>query len=394
MKIVYILIFSFILLFSALSLRAKTFRTEDTAFIPKTLTEAIIHTSRQCDFLKVSLNTRTAFHASRSGENDSRNAFRLDYLRLQVTGNITDRIYYKWLQHLNRNNSPKSLDNTPSSIDCIGVGFHITPTLSSFIGKQYADYGGFEYDADPAEVYEYSDLGEYITCFLVGINLAWKIVPTQEIRLQIVNANAGRISDTYPAFPENFQAAKTPLGYTVNWNGSFLKERLLTRCSFSLFHEGRKENVYFLALAGAWLQERFNIYVDAMYSMEDIDKLGILSDFLLTSDSSCYLSNAGYFSLVSRANYRIWPKLNIFVKGMYETASLRKNTEGFAKGKYRTSIGYQGGIEYFPMKENLRFYLLYHGRHRNYTRIAGDSTTKHENTQTVSLGLIYNIPVF
>ena len=172
----------------------------------------------------------------------------------------------------------------PSSIDCLGVGFRITPTVSTFIGKQYADFGGFEYDANPAEVYEYSDLGNEITCFLVGANLCWWLTPTQEIRFQIVDGHYAKADDTYGPLPEKVKAAKAPLGYTLNWNGNFLNEHLLTRCSFSLFHEGEKQNVYFLALAAAWVQERFNLYFDVMYSAEDIDKLGISSGITYRED--------------------------------------------------------------------------------------------------------------
>lgn len=360
----------------------------------RTLFETITHTPKKTDYLNVSLNTRIAFHTDLSHSDAEQSAFRLDYLRLQVTGNITDRIYYKWLQHLNRSNSPRNLDNTPASIDCLGVGFHITPTLSTFFGKQYADYGGFEYDASPAEVYEYSDMGEYITCFLVGINLAWKFTPSQELRLQIVDARSEKAEETYGKTPESFNAAKAPLGYTVNWNGNFINNKLLTRCSFSLFHEGKTDNVYFLALAAAWVQENFNMYVDAMYSAEDIDKLGILSEISATTEEPVRALHSGYFSLVSRINYRILPKLNLFVKGMYETTSARKAQPLLEEGKYRTSYGYQGGIEYFPMKENLRFFAMYRGRQINYTDRGKQSGRTNDQPQHLSLGLIYNIPVF
>lgn len=360
----------------------------------RTLFETITQTKKKTDYLKVDLNTRIAFHTDLSHSDAEQSAFRLDYLRLQVSGNITDRIYYKWLQHLNRSNSPRTLDNIPSSIDCLGVGFHITPTLSTFFGKQYADYGGFEYDASPAEVYEYSDMGEYITCFLVGINLTWKFTPSQELRFQIVDARSEKAEETYGKTPASFQAAKAPLGYTVNWNGNFIEDKLLTRCSFSLFHEGKTDNVYFLALAAAWIQDNFNMYVDAMYSAEDIDKLGILSEISAQVEEPQRALHSGYFSLVSRINYRILPKLNLFVKGMYETTSARKDQPELEKGKYRTSYGYQGGIEYFPMKENLRFFAMYRGRQINFNDCAKQLGWANDQPQHLSLGLIYNIPLF
>lgn len=366
---------------------------EDTIFRETTLLEKLLDVPDETRLPEIDLNTRIAFHSLVSGDAIEKSTFRLDYLRLQVQGNINDRIYYKWLQHLNRSSRPGNLDNMPASIDCLGLGFHITPTLSSFIGKQYADFGGFEYDANPAEVYAYSDLGDYITCFLVGVNFSWWCTPTQELRFQVVDAHSNDAETTYGKLPEEVAPAKTPLGYTLNWNGQFLKNRLYTRCSFSLFHEGTQENVYFLALAAAWIQSHFNLYVDALYSAEDIDKLGILSEITAQGNEPIRARHSGYLSIVSRINYRPLPKLNLFVKGSYETISVRKNHARLEKGKYRTSYGYQGGIEYFPMKDNLRFFALYRGREIHHTHKTISLGTDNNHPQQLSFGLIYKIPI-
>ena len=111
----------------------------------QTLFEKLSGLSKRNRLPHVDLNTRIAYHTALSSQSTEKSAFRVDYLRLEVSGDVTDRIYYKWLQHLNRSNTPGQLDNMPSSIDCLGVGFRITPTVSTFIGKQYADFGGIEY---------------------------------------------------------------------------------------------------------------------------------------------------------------------------------------------------------------------------------------------------------
>ena len=118
------------------------FHKTDSTNREKTIIETITKSIKKNDFLNVSVNTRMAFHTDLTATEADKAAFRVDYLRLQVTGNITDRIFYKWMQHLNRSNKANSLDNMPSSIDCLGIGFNITPTLSTFVGKQYADFGG------------------------------------------------------------------------------------------------------------------------------------------------------------------------------------------------------------------------------------------------------------
>jgi len=372
--------------------RATPTTTPDSAKHEKSLFEALTRIRKQHNLPDIKLNTRMAFHSDLSTQESEQSAFRMDYLRLQITGNITERIFYKWMQHLNKSNTPHSLDNMPASINCLGVGFHITPALSLFAGKQYADFGGFEYDADPAEVYSFSDFGNNITCFLLGVHLAWWVTPSQEIRFQITDARSNK--DDKTQLPANYKTAKTPLGYTVNWNGNFLDNTLSTRCSFSLFHESQKQNIYFWALAGAWQHGNFNMYIDGLFSIEEIDKLGILSEISGQAEQPYRATHCQYFSLISRLNYRIISKLNIFAKGTYETASARTGTNLPESGKYRTSYGYQGGIEYFPMKENLRFFLVYRGNQTDYTRLSAPFHLSNEHPQHLSLGLTYKIPIY
>lgn len=401
MKIIFIKIFNLrkssafiLLLLNLTGVSARANGIQDTLISEKTLWERLTGLLKTDRLPQVHLNTRTAFYAETSGNASEKSAFRMDYVRMQIEGKVNDWIYYKWLQHLNRSNQTGSLDNMPASTDCLGVGFYITPTLSSFVGRQPADFGGFEYDADPAQVYFFSELGNHLTCFMTGVHLAWQCTPTQELRFQIMDARSNRAETVYGKQPDTFIAAKVPLEYTLNWNGQFLSSRLLTRCSFSLSHEGTNENVYFLALGAAWMQSRFDMYVDAMYSAEDIDKLGILSEMTAEQDEPVRFRHGGYLSLVSRMNFRPSPKLNLFVKGTYETASVLKANGPQEKGKYRTSYGYQGGIEYLPMKDNLRFFILYQGRQIQYTRYTAPFHLSNENPQQFSMGVVYKIPLF
>ncbi|HBG40411.1 MAG TPA: hypothetical protein DDZ96_03670, partial [Porphyromonadaceae bacterium] len=63
----------------------------------------------------------------------------------------------------------------------------------------------------------------------------------------------------------------------------------------------------------------------------------------------------------------------------------------FEKGKYRTSLGYFTGIEYYPMESNLHFFLTYVGRAFQYEKRAA-LTDYHTNR--ISVGFIYQLPMF
>ena len=161
--------------------------------------------------------------------------------------------------------------------------------------------------------------------------------------------------------------------------------------------EAKDKWLYYLAFGNELTLDKFNMFVDVMYSSEDIDREGIITSIvpkdMLGNEETGYhhAFDTRYLSLVAKLKL---PKWNVFVKGMYETASVAKANEGIEKGKYRTSWGYLAGIEYYPMKTNLHFFLTYVGRSYDFTNKAEAFGSSNYNTNRLSLGFIYQLPVF
>ena len=173
-----------------------------------------------------------------------------------------------------------------------------------------------------------------------------------------------------------------------------LEDKLKTCWSASIFHEAKKQNWYYYALGTEVNLNRFIGFLDFMYSSEDLDRTGIISEITANDGYDTRPLATRYLSLVLHLNYRVLPKLNLFAKGMYETASVEKASDLLAKGKYRTSWGYLAGIEYYPMEENLHFFLNYIGRSFQYTDKAKVFGVGNSNPQRIELGLVYQLPVF
>lgn len=359
-----------------------------------TLFERVTKVEKKIDWFNLYLNMQGSFNVFFNDDRVEQTAFRMDQLRLEVKGNITDRIYYRYRQRLNRNNTAQKLDNMPASIDYAAVGFHVTDQFSVFAGKQCTAFGGFEFDLNPIEVYQYCDMLEYMSNFLTGIDFSYWVCPTHELRFQVVDSRNGSFEDLYGKVPAGVEAAKAPLGYTLNWNGSFFENTLRTRWSASIFHEAKKKNWYYYALGTEVALPKFVGFFDFMYSTEDIDRTGIVSEILANDGYDTRVLDTRYMSLVLHLNYRFCPKWNVFLKGMYETADVQKSNQNIAKGKYRTSWGYMGGIEYYPMQENLHFFLNYIGRSFDYTDRAKVYGVGNSNPQRVELGLVYQLPMF
>ena len=146
--------------------------------------------------------------------------------------------------------------------------------------------------------------------------------------------------------------------------------------------------MYYYALGNELNLGKWNSFVDFMYSKEDIDRKGIITN-IVGRPGGHNAFDANYLSVVAKCNYRFLPKWNVFVKGMYETASVSKASEGIEKGNYRTSWGYLTGIEYYPMETNLHFFVTYVGRSYDFT-----SRAKVLGQENYSTNRISQMPVF
>ena len=361
----------------------------------KSLYEELSGVKKKTDKFNLYMNMNGSFDAMFNDGFDQ-GKFNMRQLRIESKGNVNEWLSYRWRQRLNRpNNGSGMIDNLPTSIDIAGIGVKLSDKFSLFLGKQCANYGGFEFDANPIEIYEYSDMIEYMSNFLTGINIGYDFMPGQQINFQVLNSLNGSFSDMYHFDPVlmatlNVEASKLPMVYTLNWNGNF-NNVFKTRWSASLMSQAKGKNLYYFALGNELTLGKFNMYLDFMYSNDAIDRGGIITE-IRGYELGHNVYNTSYMSLVTKLNYRFADKWNVFVKGMYETASVTEESELVAEGKYRTSLGYLAGLEYYPMESNLHFFLTYVGRSYLYNEEL--INTANYQTNRVSVGFIYQLPMF
>lgn len=375
-------------------------RTEKSKkfMVDKTLFEELTDVKKKSDKFNLYLNMQGGFDANfRDGFEEG--AFKMRQLRIEMKGNINNWLSYRYRQRLNRSNDGGGMiDNVPTSIDYAGIGIKLNNRFNLFAGKQCTAYGGIEFDLNPIDIYEYSDIIENMSNFMTGLNIGYNLTSTQQLNLQILNSRNGSFDSTY-GITENeegklpdLKSGKLPLVYTLNWNGTF-NDIFKTRWSASILNEAKSKNMYYYALGNELNLDKFNMFLDFMYAQEGIDRNGTITG-IVGRPSGHNVFDTGYLSVVTKLNYRFLPKWNVFVKGMYETASVTKSTEDIAKGNYRTSWGYLAGVEYYPMETNLHFFLTYVGRSYNFTSRAKILEQENYSTNRISVGFIWQMPVF
>ena len=99
-------------------------------------------------------NFQSSLDAEKEGEQDMTTKFKARQLRLEVRGNITDRIFYRFRHRLNRPTAAVKLDNLATATDMLYAGFHIDDKWALTVGKMCQAWGGYEFDLNPMNIYE------------------------------------------------------------------------------------------------------------------------------------------------------------------------------------------------------------------------------------------------
>lgn len=369
----------------------------------KSLAEEVTKLKKSSDMFNVYLNTAASAQVETDHDHEWSTGFKNKHLRLEIKGNLTDKLYYRFCYRMTNSNVARSEDNFARSTDVVMIGYRFSDKLSVEAGKIFQPFGGYEVDENPIYIYEYSDLTGGLECYLGGVVVNYKPVPTQEIVVGVTNAHNDKFADVYGdnslaiegdgTQNRILEKTRIPLGYSLGWNGSFLNNRLLTRWSWGIEGEARHKYSRMLILGQKLDLDRLQWYFDYMYQNDGLDRFGLASrevrDFFPAVGGEVWMSDVHYTSFITKLNWQFAPQWNLMLKGMYETASVTK-VDRFKD--FRKSYGYVGSVEYYPVKsQDFRVFLAYVGRKVTYKD--GVGLDKY-NTNRIELGFKYRIKAY
>ena len=322
-------------------------------------------------------NFQGSFDVEKAKDQDMTAKFYARQLRWEVRGDITDRIFYRFRHRLNKSNARASLDNLAKATDMLYAGFRLDDKWTLTAGKMCQAWGGFEFDLNPMNIYEYSDFLENMDNFMLGAMITYAPNENHEFNFQITDVRNDKFADIYGTTSPTISESKAPLTYIFNWNGNLFDNLIQTRWGGGLQSEADGYNNWLLMLGTKLNLPKFQVFFDYMMANEQLDRLKYTP-----MSGTTLVKDAKYNSFVLKAEYQPVPHWNIFAQGMYETAkSDLPNNE-------LKSISYYAGVEYLPFeKQDLRFFLAYIGRSREKNNVT-------DNTNRVSLGLMYRIKAF
>ncbi len=364
----------------------------------KSLAERVFNIEKKTDAINIYFNYAASFQEFDNGE-EWTSSFKNKQARIEIKGNITPKLSYRFRHRLNKGNDAQSEDNFAKATDILSVGYQFNDKWGVQAGKLCQNWGGFEFDENPMYIYEYSDMVNNIDNFMAGVNISYRPIPTQELNINITDAYNNTFADEYGENATSLEAGGTrrvlekanhPLSYIFLWNGNFFNNKLLTRWSWGIQTQAKHKYSRMVYLGQQLNLPRLQWYFDYMGAFEGLDRLRIATrEAGEILPEECYFSDVHYNSFVTKLNWQFAPQWNLMLKGMYETASV-SSVETLKD--FRKSYAYMGSVEYYPVKgEDFRLFLAYTGRKYDYSDRCG---LKDYNTNRLELGFMFRIKAF
>ena len=344
-------------------------------------------------------NQQFAFRSDYTDGDYLGSKFKMEQFRMEIRGWVTEKVYFRFRHRYTSSFEPQTMDKIIKGIDMAYVNIKLgnDDKWELMAGKFCVDWGGIEFDLNPIDIYEYSDIIEMADNFLSGVGLKYFVNPSNYIGLQVYNSRTQTFDEIYGNDSiiggAGITASKAPLGGVLTWRGSLLDGMVTTLWSYSLTNEASGMFKNYAAFGQQLNLNKLTIAYDFKISKEDLDRTGIISKEIPRDEYGYVLRNTQYNSHWLRVDYIFAPKWHVCFDGYVDFANWKGDEDPEKAGygdKIRTAYGYIPTIEYYPWDDfPIKFFAGYVGRIYKYSDYAKMKVNaKDYNTGRVMIGLI------
>ena len=303
--------------------------------------------------------------------------FKMEQFRLEIKGWVTDRVFFRFRHRYTSPFEPQTMDKIIKGVDLGFVTVKLNDKWSLTAGKQCADWGGIEFDMNPAYIYEYSDIIEMADNFLSGVQLSYAHSDKNSFGLQILNSRTQSFEDIYGEdiiIGGDVKQSKAPLAGVVTWRGNF--GNFTTLYSYSVFTEAEGYFKNYFAMGNQLTLKNLKLSYDFKISFEDLDRTGIVSQTIPRDQYNYTLTNTMYCSHWIQAEWKFKQKWQLALVGFSDGANWMGDEDPTkTTNNIRKAYGYIPTIEYFPWDDiDLKFFAGYVGRIYRYSDYAKEKT--------------------
>jgi len=322
--------------------------------------------------------------------------FKFEQFRLEIKGYVHKNIYFRFRHRYTSDFEPQSIDKIIKGVDFAYLRFDLSEKVQLTVGKTFADWGGIEFDMNPIDIYEYSDIIEMADNFLTGVGIYYKAFDNHGFSFQVLNSRTQSFEELYQGHP-GLEGSDFPLAAVINWRGSFWDGKFTTLWSYSLFNEAKNTFKNYIALGNQLKLDKLTLSYDFKWSKEDLDRTGIISRDVPDDLYPYALENTQYCSHWLKADYRFKEKWQLSFVGFVDKSKWMDDIDPLkTTDDWRTAYGVIPTIEFFPWNDiNLKFFAGYVGRFYNYSDYAKSRVGVEDyNTGRIIFGIISPLHIF
>lgn len=331
--------------------------------------------------------------------------FRNEQFRLEFRGNVTDKVFFRFRDRYTRAQTSESVDNISRSVDLAYIRVSVSDKFSISAGKMCADWGAWEFDWNPIDIYEYSDIVEYADNFLTGVGFTYTPSKRNQWTFQVLDSRTKTFTELYGTQP-NFTESKAPLAFVSNWRGVLFNGKVNTIWSYSLFNEAQKAdgtaaNMNYIALGTEFIvSDKFSFIYDFKWSDEALDRTTIVSETIPDNLYAYSVANTQYIGHWAHFKYKVTPQVHLTLVAMLDIARWKNSSQDPAnttgEQHIRNAYGFIPAVEYFPWKDlNIKFFANYVGRVYDYSDYAKARFGANDySTGRFTIGFISPLAIF
>lgn len=315
--------------------------------------------------LNIMLDTRVDFDAEFVNGDLDETTFRGQTFKIWLVGEIIPGIRYRVRHRLNKPQTPLR-EGYSGATDQAWIAIDAGDKWTFTVGKQSVQFGTFEYDYNPADIYQptmaFNDLDAYKT----GVNVAYHFLG-QTMNLQVVNSDAPQFArDDYK---------KKALSVNVLWEGNLIDGKLKTRWAYGAFQHSKTKFYHWLTAGTQLNMGNFTTELDYYLGNRNMD----YSEVVEIPDLGTRYVRDQSASLNLKYNFGKWKP---FIKGTWN----QRHDKDFGNNAYE-SLGIQGVVEFYPfthkLVKDLRFHAAYMYGNTNFEGEFAGLTSKDTHTLLV-----------
>lgn len=332
------------------------------------------------------------------------NGIKVNEARLEIMGEATENLSYRFRARMNRTVAAGTQDNAPSSIDYayITYKFGEDKKWSTTVGKQMNNFGSWEFYDNPTFDYQYSDyVNKQQNLFPVGLQVSYQATPKHSFHLQAFNAMNdafGTIHSKTLYDTNGLEASKTPFGLNLTWKGKMFEDKFQTIYTVTTSQVAKGENNFQVSLGNKVVLDKFTGVVDVSHTNMAVDYVNMISPsvngYYLSQNPSyvnVYAKDLVFQTLAFRFNYAVTPKWHIAAKTVFERIG-DKNKMDLGKNLSTNNVNYLG-LEFKPFdNQDFKLFGYYAHFHTKYNENFRAYTPNFQNNM-VAIGALWYLNV-